>query len=219
LKIVSNYITYCKIHFDANYKKERYSLCKNILKNMKLNIQYIIIILSVIFFSCEKDEHIRVYKIKKHIPQEEEEIKIISETKPEFEWDAPKEWKEVQGHSMRIVSFEVPSPTGIGDLSITSFSGASGGIQANVNRWENQIGLPPSSLDKINNISKSRLSKLGKYEVYELINFANPHSAIIASIFKLKETTLFVKLSINSASLKTTRNQFIDFCDSIGYIK
>tara|TARA_B100000767_G_C19769699_1_gene539315 strand:+ start:2708 stop:3268 length:561 start_codon:yes stop_codon:yes gene_type:complete len=186
---------------------------------MKLNIQYIIIILSVIFFSCEKDKHIRVYKIKKQIPQEKEEIKLTSKADPKFEWDAPKEWREVQGHSMRIVSFEVPSGTSIGDLSITSFSGASGGIQANVNRWENQIGLTPSSLDMINKISESRTSKLGKYEIYELINFENKNSAIIASIFKLKEITLFVKLSIGVAGLKTTRNQFIKFCDSIGYIK
>lgn len=186
---------------------------------MKLNIQYITIILSVIFFSCENDKHIRVYKIKKQMPQEKEERKITSKTNSEFEWVAPKEWKEVQGHSMRIVSFEVPSATGLGDLSITSFSGASGGIQANVNRWENQIGLSPSSLEKINKISESRVSKLGKYEVFELVNLENQNSAIIASIFKLKETTLFVKLSINVAGLKTSRNQFINFCDSIGFIK
>ena len=186
---------------------------------MKLSIQYIILILSVTFFSCEKDKHIRVYKIKKHISQQEAEVKVTSKTDLEFEWDSPKEWKEVQGHSMRIASFEVPSATGVGDLSITSFSGSSGGIQANVNRWENQIGLTPSSLDIINKISESRTSELGKYEVYELINLENPSSAIIASIFKLKETTLFVKLSINIAGLKTARNQFINFCDSIRYIK
>jgi hypothetical protein len=55
--------------------------------------------------------------------------------------------------------------------------------------------------------------------VFELVNLENQNSAIIASIFKLKETTLFVKLSINVAGLKTSRNQFISFCDSIGFIK
>jgi hypothetical protein len=88
-----------------------------------------------------------------------------------------------------------------------------------VNRWENQIGLSSSSLEKINKISEPRISKLGKYEVFELVNLENQNSAIIASIFKLKETTLFVKLSINVAGLKTSRNQFINFCDSIGFIK
>ena len=58
-----------------------------------------------------------------------------------------------------------------------------------------------------------------RQEKIATVNLENQNSAIIASIFKLKETTLFVKLSINVAGLKTSRNQFINFCDSIGFIK
>ena len=98
-------------------------------------------------------------------------------------------------------------------MSITSFSGSSGGVKANVNRWESQIGLNPSSIEDKSEFR--RISRLGKYQVYELKNISNNDLAIIAAIFPLKEATLFVKLSINPNNLDNLRNAFIQFCDSI----
>ena len=41
--------------------------------------------------------------------------------------------------------------------------------------------------------------------------------AIIASIFKLKETTLFIKLSIALKGIDEVEELFIDFCNSINF--
>lgn len=179
---------------------------------MNINAKYIIFTLLFAFSSCVEDDHIRVYKIKKAKLLKSKEEDKRKESKPKFEWDVPVGWTEVSGHNMRIASFRVP---GDGDLSITSFSGSSGGVKANVNRWESQIGLNPSSIEEINQISENRISRLGKYQVYELKNISNNDLAIIAAIFPLKEATLFVKLSINPNNLDNLRNAFIQFCDSI----
>ena len=93
--------------------------------------------------------------------------------------------------------------------------GASGGTQANVNRWEKQIGLNASSMTDINKFSKSNIGKLGQYKIFKLINSNQKETAIIASIFQLKETTLFIKLSISSDGLEEMEDQFIKFCNSI----
>ena len=116
---------------------------------------------------------------------------------------------------MRLASFNVPSSEGIGDLSITTFSGASGGIQANVNRWLGQIGLEPLSLVDIQKISFSRTGRLGDYQYFKLINEDQKEMAILASIFQLEARTVFVKLSINANDIIKVESDFSSFCESI----
>jgi|TARA_B110000914_G_scaffold45541_1_gene38650 hypothetical protein len=179
-------------------------------------IKQIGILLLFFFIACNKEKHIRVYKIPKANIEKKEEISLNkSLNKPNFKWDKPSSWVDVPGHKMRIASFRVPHQNGEGDLSITSFGGASGGTQANVNRWEKQIGLNASSMTDINKFSKSNIGKLGQYKIFKLINSNQKETAIIASIFQLKETTLFIKLSISSDGLEEMEDQFIKFCNSI----
>ena len=53
-------------------------------------------------------------------------------------WELPDSWIPSTGHSMRLASFDIPFSDGVGDLSIVSLGGASGGLLANVNRWRGQ---------------------------------------------------------------------------------
>jgi hypothetical protein len=46
---------------------------------------------------------------------------------------------------MRRASFKVPTPAGEAEVSVTSFPGDAGGLEANVNRWRSQAGLAPLS--------------------------------------------------------------------------
>lgn len=182
---------------------------------MKIAIKYIIYTFLFIVFSCQEKQNVRVYKIKKAKPNNISEEPIKSKAKPKFEWVVPENWEEVAGHSMRIGSFKLP---GNGDLSVTSFSGSSGGIKANVNRWESQIGLAPSTVDMIKQISEDRISRLGRYQIFELKNEKNQDLSILAAIFPLQEITLFVKLAINPKSMNQHRHDFVEFCDSIKYL-
>ena len=93
-------------------------------------------------------------------------------------------------------------------LSITTFSGASGGIEANVNRWLGQIGLEPLSLIEIQKISLTSRGKLGDYQYFKLINEDQKESAILASIFQLDGRTVFVKLSINVGGIVEAESEF-----------
>jgi len=61
-------------------------------------------------------------------------------------WTAPADWKPKPASAMRKGSYAVPGDGGAeADLSITAFPGDVGGEVANVNRWRNQLQLPPLS--------------------------------------------------------------------------
>ena len=172
-----------------------------------------------IILSCDSGDHIRTYRLPKinMIPDKENALIKMSENL-KLSWEKPETWIETSGHAMRLVSFNVPFSKGIGDLSMTTFEGSSGGVEANVNRWRQQIGLEPLNVSEIEQSSYSKDGRLGEYKFFKLMNEKNPDSAILSAIFELESSTLFVKLAINYNGIEEAENDFITFCKSIHLI-
>ncbi len=168
----------------------------------------------MMLISCDKDQYIRTYRLPKNNFVKEIPNNFGSKNL-ELGWEKPKDWKEVDGHSMRLASFSAPYSEGYGDISITTFSGESGGIGPNVNRWLGQIGLEPMSEFDIDLISIKKVGLLGEYSYFKLLNDADNSIAILASIFQLKHRTIFVKLSCTLTGLKEIELDFLKFCNSI----
>ena len=167
-----------------------------------------------VFISCEKNKHVRTYRLPKEgLKSVQPEVQENSEFS--ISWEKPENWAEVKGHSMRLASFNVPYSQGVGDLSITTFGGSSGGIGPNVNRWLGQIGLEAMSNSDIESISIQKVGLLSEYLYFKLINDADETTAILASIFQLKNKTVFVKLSSTLIGSKEIESDFILFCNSI----
>ena len=103
---------------------------------------------------------------------------------------------------------------GKGELSITEFSGMSGGIQANINRWRGQVSLPPQSEQGILDASITYNSELGKFLFFELSN-EKSNQGILASIYELTNRTVFVKLSIEYSAIPEVKKDFLTFSESI----
>jgi len=164
--------------------------------------------------SCDADQHIRTYRLPKNVIIKDIATDAISQG-PKVIWEKPSEWKEVKGHSMRLASFSAPFSEGNGDVSITTFAGASGGIGPNVNRWLGQIGLGPMSDSGIEAMAIKKIGRLGEYSYFKLINDKDTSLAILASILQLEERTIFVKLSSNLIGLKEIEPDFNRFCNSI----
>tara|TARA_B100000085_G_scaffold134711_1_gene122572 strand:+ start:284 stop:856 length:573 start_codon:yes stop_codon:yes gene_type:complete len=170
---------------------------------------------SLLFFlSCEKDKHVRTYRLPKI-----EAKPIAEEVQPNIEfsvtWEKPESWIQVDGHSMRLASFNTPFSEGSGDVSVTTFGGSSGGITLNVNRWLGQIGLESMSDSGIDAISVKKSGFLGEFSYFKLLNDKDQTTAILASIFQLKDRTVFVKLSSSATGVNETENDFLKFCNSL----
>ena len=182
------------------------------------NITFVIILLLI---SCQSEDQIRTYRLpkkSKDFPLNGKENKVVPELpgknkKFTLKWQKPEGWEQFDGHSMRMASFYVPHSTGKGELSITEFSGMSGGIQANINRWRGQISLPPESEQSILTSSTSYKSELGNFLFFELANETS-NQGILASIYELSNRTIFVKLSIEQSALIEVKKDFLTFSKS-----
>ena len=186
------------------------------------NCIYINFLIILILASCQSEDQIRTYRLPKNSNdsslnvKKDKEVPSLQKKKKEFilKWQKPEGWEQFDGHSMRMASFYVPHSSGKGELSITEFSGMSGGIQANINRWRGQISLPPESEQGILNSSISYKSKLGNFLFFELAN-EKSNQGILASIFELSNKTVFVKLSTEQSSLVEIKKDFLTFSKSI----
>ena len=172
--------------------------------------------------SCQSEDQIRTYRLpkkSKDSPLNVKEEKVVPELpgknkKFTLKWQKPEGWEQFDGHPMRMASFYVPHTVGKGELSITEFSGMSGGIQANINRWRGQVSLPPQSEQSIVDASITYNSELGKFLFFELSN-EKSNQGILASIYELTNRTVFVKLSIEHSAIPEVKKDFLTFSESI----
>ena len=180
------------------------------------------LILTFFFIGCGSESDIKSYRTPKkdfglEIIQKEE----ISNKGNELNltWNLPDTWVPSKGHSMRLASFDVPYSKGVGDLSIVSLSGSSGGLLANVNRWRGQVELEPINETDILTTSTVGESKMGPYRVFKMINENKKGKAIIAAVLPTGEKTFFIKLTTDVQGISELEPSFKKFCSSIGESK
>lgn len=77
-------------------------------------------------------------------PADMANTEVIKAEGPGLHWTAPAHWESRPAAAMRKATYAVPNAAGAaGDLSVTAFPGDVGGELANLNRWRNQLQLPP----------------------------------------------------------------------------
>ena len=184
-------------------------------------IKYNVLFLIIIFISCDNNKHIQSYRTPKKdfglsLQRSEPLNKENSKITTNLTWDLPRNWVPSSGHSMRLASFDVPFSNGVGDLSIVSLSGSSGGLLANVNRWRGQVDLNPISESDILTISTVGESKMGAFRIFRMINDSNTQNAIIAAVLPTGEKTFFIKLTASKDGIIELQTVFEKFCSSIG---
>jgi hypothetical protein len=87
---------------------------------------------------CERDDPIRTYEAPKDPPMPQ----LFGG--PGIKWTLPANWKAVRVTSqMTYASFHVAN--GLKPLTVSELPPSGAATLPNVNRWENQLGLPPSS--------------------------------------------------------------------------
>ena len=183
--------------------------------------KYNVLFLIIIFISCDNNKHIQSYRTPKKdfglaLQQSKPLIQENSNISTKLSWDLPKNWVPSSGHSMRLASFDIPFSNGVGDLSIVSLSGSSGGLLANVNRWRRQVDLGSISESDILTVSTVGESKMGAFRIFRMINESNPQNAIIAAVLPTGDETFFIKLTSSKKGILELQTVFEKFCSSIG---
>ena len=178
-----------------------------------MNHTFLILPLLLLFIStsCDDNQHIRHYHIEKESPPKNS---VQQTSVSDINWTTPAQWVSTKGSSMRIGSFDIPFSDGTGDLSIIKLSGTAGGLAPNINRWRGQLNLDSHTEIEIQDYIQNGKSPLGKFQWFTIINPENDETAFLASIFKTKTHTLFVKLSASTDGIAQLESQFLDFCKS-----
>jgi hypothetical protein len=125
-------------------------------------------------------------------------------------WTAPPQWTPTAGSATRKGSYAITGPEGQGDLAITAFPGDVGGDLANVNRWRDQLELPPIT-DLAGTVEP--LDATGLHML--VFDGANHGRRILGAIVSRPTETWFFKLTGPDALVARTKPAFLDFLRTV----
>jgi hypothetical protein len=138
---------------------------------------------------------------------------------PDLSWTTPEGWtQEAKPRSMREVTFQAGTEV---ECYVSILRGAAGGVEANANRWRNQVGLAPldaaaiAALKTVAVLGREAqiLDATGTYTDMEGQKHEN--STLLGVVCELEDSTLFVKMLGPSAAVSAERERFLALCASL----
>lgn len=149
------------------------------------------------------------------------EARPSSASRAPLKWTRPESWQEQPGSGMRLATLSVSNDTGLATCTFVSLSGAAGGLEANVRRWIGQLDIEPPAPDALSAFleRQPRLTSDGGFEgtlvdLTELGPTADG-SSMLAAIFSVNGSTLFVKMTGPLALLTGEKDRFTALCQSL----
>lgn len=130
-------------------------------------------------------------------------------------WKGPSHWQEKPAGGMRKGTFTIADGGATAELAITAFPGDVGGETANVNRWRNQVQLPPlSDADAAKSIQRLEANGL-KIGVVELVSTGATPRRVLAAMVPHGGSTWFFKLDGPDALVAKEKPAFLEFVKTI----
>ena len=90
-------------------------------------------------------------------------------------------WKELPGQQMRFASFQVSAEKPDVQLTVIPLGAEAGNLLDNVNRWEKQLGLPPTPQQDLGKIVKTMDVNGSQASVVDLAGPANANPPSFAA--------------------------------------
>lgn len=127
-------------------------------------------------------------------------------------WTAPAAWTTKPRGSMRKGSFAVKGDAGEADLGITAFPGATGGLEANLNRWRGQVSLPALPPAEV-------VAATEKFESnglqFIVVDYAGGGTRLIGAIVPYGGNSWFFKLIGPDAVVAGQKTAFLEFLHTV----
>ena len=133
---------------------------------------------------------------------------------PQIKWQTPAGWSEVPASSMRYASFNAGTNDNKVDISIVTFPGEGGSDADNVNRWRQQIGLPPMTPDAV----ATQIEPLkGDGTDFSMVDIAGASARTLAAWTRRDGHVWFFKASGPSGAIEKEKPNFVKFMQSIRF--
>lgn len=138
----------------------------------------------------------------------------------EYTWNAPSEWTVQPSSQFRTANFTF-GPQNEGECYLSVLPGGGGGIDANINRWQEQMGLEPLSTEQIAALPKVDMLN-GEAAFIEahgafagMGGEAVPGYALLGAAVMDGLNAVFVKMTGPAALVEAEKDRFIQFCASL----
>jgi hypothetical protein len=191
--------------------------------------------LIVALVACEKHSEIKVYRVSKaplEEPGPEQQNAMPTNaasppmpggmaatmprdsTAPQIKWEIPQGWQQVPPSSMRYASFNAGADENKIDISIVTFPGEGGSDADNVNRWRQQLQLPPMSSAAI----ATQVTPLKADETtFATTDIAGPNARTLAAWARRDGHVWFFKATGPVAAVEKEKSNFVKFIESVRF--
>jgi hypothetical protein len=131
---------------------------------------------------------------------------------PQIKWQMPPGWSEVAPSAMRYASFSAGANDNKIDISIVTFPGDGGSDVDNVNRWRQQIGLPPMSPAEV----ATQTAPLKTDEAtFSTTDIASANARTLAAWTRRGGQVWFFKATGPNAAIGKEKPNFVKFVESV----
>jgi hypothetical protein len=133
--------------------------------------------------------------------------------KPEIKWDVPADWSPAPASAMRYASFAATTDNGEKlDISVVTFPGDGGSDLGNINRWRQQIGLPPVE-GTPNNVTPLKTNDT----TFSTVDLAASNSRMLAAWTRKDGRAWFFKLTGPNDAVEKEKPEFVKFIQSVRF--
>jgi hypothetical protein len=135
-------------------------------------------------------------------------------------WTVPADWRAVPPAQFLVVQYSVGNDDAKAQVNVAELKGDGGGLLANVNRWRDQIGLPPLDENGLQPLVQSLDVPGGQAS---LVDFTGKDSQtgmatrLIAAMVEQNGQSWFYKLMGDPQVVAAQKNAFTQFIQSAHY--
>jgi len=137
-------------------------------------------------------------------------------------WERPEGWAEEPGKHMRMASFHLTADPKAIDCYIIALAGPAGGLEANLQRWLEQLGLQASddNVKQLSALAQALKTKDGlEVKIFDFTTLQTQGSpsdkSMIAAMIPIGQATVFVKMTGTIESVKQNKDNYLKLLASI----
>lgn len=135
-------------------------------------------------------------------------------------WQTPPAWQELPRDGIRLAAFRLVQGDRSVETTVVMLGGPAGGVEANVIRWLDQLGLQLTGEELAQFLAGGEpvAARDGmRLTVYDFTHLgAEPGDSMLAAVGPVLDQTLFVKMSGDRALVASARADFMSLVASLG---
>lgn len=127
-------------------------------------------------------------------------------------WKPPSHWQaDPKASTIVAAAYDATNSAGAAKITATMLLNDGGGVLANINRWRDQVGLPP-----VEKIEQQPVKDLGRGDV--MVDLATTDNArrMIVSIVSSQNQTWFFKITGSPAAVEAERGAYEKLVRNVG---